>query len=262
VKVIAVANQKGGVGKTTSAINLATEIALKGSKVILIDLDPQANATSGVGSEVVADKADLYDVFLSQQGIKSLVVPTSIKNLSLVAGSRDLVSIEVDIGGRAGREMILKAEIESLAAQFDYVLFDCPPSSGLLTLNALGCAHYLLVPLQAEYYALEGLSQLMMTVDFVTQTFNPSLQILGVFMTMFDARTNLSTQVEGEVERFFGDRLFRTRIPRSVRLSESPSHGLPIALYDGNSIGAKAYRALADEVLARISSPQVRVAVS
>jgi chromosome partitioning protein len=250
--ITAIANQKGGVGKTTSAVSLSAQLALLGFKVLLLDFDPQASATSGLGIEKLPEGSDLYDAFFGKVPFKSIIVDTGVKNLSIIPGSHDLVSLELEIGKAPGRELILKSALRDIEGDFDLIFIDCPPSSGLLTLNALGSAKYVLVPLQAEYYSLEGLSGLLNTISFVQQTFNPGLEMLGVFLTMYDARTNLSVQVLKEAEAFFGDKLLRARIPRNIRLSESPSHGLPIALYDPQSAGAKSYLALAGELIERL----------
>lgn len=251
-QVIALANQKGGVGKTTSAVNLSAELALLGQRVLLIDFDPQANATSGLGVSLREEGDDAFDMFFGRIPLQKILSPSCVEGLWVVPASRDLVGIEIEMGKRAGRELILRSELQLLRDQFDFVLIDCPPSSGLLSLNALGAAQWLLVPLQAEYYALEGLSALMNTVEFVKGTFNPELQLLGVFLTMYDARTNLSAMVASEVSEHFAEQFLEARIPRNIKLSESPSHGIPIALYDGQSAGARAYRALAHEILDRL----------
>jgi chromosome partitioning protein len=245
---IAFANQKGGVGKTTSAVSIGAELAKLGRKVLLLDLDPQCSATSGVGCQPISGSPDIYDLFLGNVGLEGVIIHTPIENLDLIPSSRDLVSLEVEIGKKPGRELILKTGFSLLTKEYDYVLMDCPPSSGLLTLNALGAADKVLVPLQAEYYALEGLSALMSTIKFVQGTFNPQLSILGVFMTMYDSRTNLSGQVEGEARGFFQDLMFEAKIPRSIKISEAPSHGLPIGVYDPASPGAAAYRRLAAQI--------------
>ena len=251
-QVIALANQKGGVGKTTSAVSLSAQLALLGFRVLLLDFDPQASATSGLGIQKHPEGGDLYDAFFGKVPFRDIIVPSSIPNLSVVPGSHDLVSLELEIGRAPGRELILRSAMTDIQADFDLVLIDCPPSSGLLTLNALGCAQSVIVPLQAEYYSLEGLSGLLNTISFVQQTFNPTLQLLGVFLTMFDSRTNLSMQVHQEAERHFADKLFRARIPRNIKLSECPSHGLPICKYDPQSAGAKSYLALAGELIERL----------
>lgn len=248
---IAIANQKGGVGKTTSAVSLSSEIAQMGYRVLLIDLDPQGSATSGVGLTMTQDDADLYDMFFGRLGLGDIITETSIPSLDLVPGSRDLVGLEIELGKADGRELILKSELESLALNYDFIIIDCPPSSGLLTLNAMGAADSILIPLQAEYYALEGLTALIETIEFVRATFNPELTILGVFLTMFDLRTNLSGMVEQEAREYFGELAFSTRIPRNVRISECPSHGIPIGKYDPASAGAVAYCNLAKEVVER-----------
>ena len=249
--IIAITNQKGGVGKTTSAISISAELASSGKRVLLVDFDPQGNATSGLGVEPNEEGGDLYDMFFDRVSLGDILKPSVVDGLMVAPSSKDLVSIELELGKTPGRELILKSEIRMLRSQFDFIIIDCPPSSGLLTLNALGASDSLLVPLQAEYYALEGISGLLDTVNFVQQTFNPALKILGVFLTMFDSRTRLSGQVEDEAREFFGDLIFAQRIPRSIRLSESPSHGLPICKYAPDSAGDKAYRSLTKEILNR-----------
>jgi chromosome partitioning protein len=249
---IAVANQKGGVGKTTSAVSLGAEFALGGSRTLLVDLDPQGSASSGLGVEALPEGDDLYDFFFERKKLSELVKSTEIENLFVIPASRDLVSLELEMGGYEGREAIVRSQLGLFAEDYDYIIFDCPPSSGLLTLNALGASRFVLVPLQAEYYALEGVSSLMDTLSFVRRTFNPDLELLGVFMTMYDGRTNLSAQVEEEARSFFGQRMFDTRIPRSVKLSEAPSHSKPICTYDQNSAGARAYKVLSIEVGERL----------
>jgi len=250
-RVIALSNQKGGVGKTTSAISIASELALAGRKVLLVDFDPQGSATSGLGVEAPEPGEDLYDLFFQRASLGKIIKPTQIQNLFVAPSSKDLVGIEIELGKAPGRELILRSELALLRASYDYVIIDCPPSSGLLTLNALGASDSVLIPLQAEYYALEGISALMTTIDFVRQTFNPELSILGVFLTMFDSRTNLSTQVEKEAGNFFKELMFSSKIPRNIKLSECPSHGMPICLYDPQSSGARAYKELSVEIDAR-----------
>ena len=250
--VIAIANQKGGVGKTTSAVSLSAQLSLLGFSVLLLDFDPQCSATSGCGVNRRAEGEDLYDMFFGGITLDKLITPTILPSLKVVPGSPDLVSLELEIGKMPGRELILKSALADAGKDFDVVVIDCPPASGLLTLNALGAANSILIPLQAEYYSLEGLSALMNTINFVQQTFNPSLSVLGVFLSMFDGRTNLSIQVFDEAQKFFGEKMFKTRIPRNVRLSECPSHGQPICVYDPQSAGSKAYLALTAEVIERL----------
>ena len=254
--VIAVANQKGGVGKTTSSVSIGAQLSLFGFKILLIDLDPQASASSGLGVAQLPEGKDLYDMFFGRVPLSDVVQKSVVEGLDVVPASRDLIGLETELGKAAGRELILRSQINLLHKSYDAVIIDCPPSSGLLTLNALGAAEWILVPLQAEYYALEGISQLMNTVSFVTQTFNPPLSVLGVFLTMFDGRTNLSLDVEREAKSFFSDKMFETRIPRNVRISEAPSHGLPIGMYDPISAGAKAYRELSAEIMMRLGLRQ------
>lgn len=249
--VIAVANQKGGVGKTTSTINISAELALLGRKVLIIDLDPQCSATSGLGVEKHDQGRDMYDMFFRRIALRELIKPTSVENLFIAPSSRDLIGVEVELGQTEGRELILRSELSGITNEYDYIFFDCPPSSGLITLNAMGASDKVLIPLQAEYYALEGLSALLDTIEFVKNTFQPNLSVLGVFVTMFDVRTNLSAQVEDEAKKYFGALMFRERVPRSVRLSECPSHGIPICRYDPGSAGAKAYHYLSLEIDAR-----------
>lgn len=252
--IIAIANQKGGVGKTTSAVSISAELALRGRKVLLVDFDPQGSATSGVGVQPDQDAPDLYDMFFGRASLARLIRQSPIENLDVAPSSSDLVSIEIELGKTAGRELILRSELNLLRTNYEYVIVDCPPSSGLLALNAMGAAEQVLVPLQAEYYALEGITALIKTVEFVKQTFNPRLQVLGVFMTMFDQRTNLAVQVENEASQFFGPVMFSTRIPRNIKLSECPSHAKPICIYDPFSAGAKAYAALTTEIEQRITT--------
>lgn len=250
--VIAISNQKGGVGKTTSAVSLAAALAKLSYKTLIIDFDPQCNATSGLQVDFNEEGEDLYDMFFKRVSLSKVIKETKVKNLMLAPSSKDLISIEAELGKKAGRELILKSEISILSESYDYIFIDCPPSSGLLTLNALGAADWVLVPLQAEYYALEGISGLLNTLDFVRSTYNPELELLGVFLTMFDSRTNLSKQVEDEASDYFKNKLFDTIIPRNVKLSEAPSHGLPISLYAPDSIGAKRYEELGREILRKV----------
>jgi chromosome partitioning protein len=246
-QTIACANQKGGVGKTTTVVNLATYLALAGDRVLVIDLDPQGNATSGFGIDKTRVERSVYDGIVDSADLVELIVPTMVPGLDLIPSSLALAGAEVELAVLAHRERRLAQAIGSTAAAYDYVLIDCPPSLGLLTVNALTAADAVFIPLQCEYYALEGLSQLIATVNLVRDDLNPELAIKGVVLTMFDARTNLSTEVVAEVRRHLGSSVYRTMIPRSVRLSEAPSHGLPIALYSPDSKGAAAYRALSEE---------------
>jgi chromosome partitioning protein len=250
-QTIACANQKGGVGKTTTVVNLATYLALAGERVLLIDLDPQGNATSGLGISRHSTSRSVYDGLIDGVELRDLLAPTQIPNLTIVPSSLALAGAEIELTPLDQRERQLRRLVSPVTESFEYVLIDCPPALGLLTLNALTAAQSVLIPLQAEYYALEGLTQLVATLELVRDNLNPTLSLKGVVLTMYDARTNLSADVAGEVRRHLGGAVFSTIIPRSVRLSEAPSYGLPIALYRPTSPGAEAYRALADEIRRR-----------
>ena len=247
-KVIAVVNQKGGVGKTTTAVNLSAVLAKKGKKVLLIDEDPQGNATSGVGINKNVEKST-YDVIVNDATFEEVVVQTPIKNLFLCPSNINLAGAEVELVSMMSRENRLKEKLESIKDKFHYIIIDCPPSLGLLTINSLTAANSLLIPIQCEYYALEGVGQLMNTVNLIKKQLNKELYIEGVVLTMNDARTNLSTQVVNEVKKFFKDNVYKTVIPRNVKLSEAPSYGMPISVYAPLSKGARCYEKLANELL-------------
>ncbi len=249
-KIISIINQKGGVGKTTTAVNLAAELADKGHKTLLIDEDAQGNSTSGLSKDVKFGK-DLYDVLLDDADAKEAAVKTAVKKLWLLPSSIDLAGAEIEIAGLPEREFLLRKKLAAIKDSYDYILIDCPPSLGLLTLNALVASDSIIIPIQAEFYALEGLSQLVKTVQVVSRKLNPSLHILGILLTMFDGRTNLSLQVAEEVKKYFGSKVFRTVIPRTVKLSEAPSFGEPILTYAPKSKGAEAYKKLSREVVRR-----------
>lgn len=251
-QVLAVVNQKGGVGKTTTVINLAAILAAKGQKVLVIDMDPQANATSGLGFDKNNLSKTIYDVLINHEPIRNVIYDSGRKSLHICPANINLVGAEVELVDVVSRETVLKMAIQDIVDEYQIVLIDCPPSLGLLTVNALTAANGVLVPIQSEYFALEGLTQLMETVSLIKRGLNPSLSIFGVIVTMFDARTQLSHQVASEVRRYFGDKVFRTIIPRNVRLSEAPSYGKAIMEYDPKSKGAESYDALAREVIMRI----------
>lgn len=249
--VVALANQKGGVGKSTTAINLAASLAFQEQRVLLIDLDPQGNATSGLGIDRGSIDISIYDVLLKESPLEDAIEPTSVRNLFVVPATIDLAGAEIELVSMFSRETRLKVAIDELEDDFDIVLIDCPPSLGLLTVNALTAAQEVMIPIQCEYYALEGLSQLLRNVDLVKSNLNPGLKVEGVVLTMYDGRTKLSREVAEQVREYFGDVAFRAVIPRSVRLSEAPSYGEPIEAFDPMSRGAIAYRQLGREFLDR-----------
>ncbi|MBI4542034.1 MAG: ParA family protein [Gemmatimonadetes bacterium] len=254
-RVIAIANQKGGVGKTTSAVNLAASLAAAEKRALLLDADPQANATSGVGLERDGLRLTVYEVLIDNRPLTDVVRRgVHFPLLDVAPASRDLVGAEVELVSRSHRESIMRRALEGVRANYDYILIDCPPSLGMLTLNMLSAADAVLIPIQCEYYALEGLSQLLNTIRLVQRNFNPRLAIDGVLLTMYDARLNLSKQVAEEAKEYFGARMFNTVIPRNVRLAEAPSFGKPILLYDIGSVGAQTYLSVAEELIKRTAS--------
>lgn len=249
-KVVSVANQKGGVGKTTTTVNLSTMLAKKGKKVLMIDTDPQGNATSGIGIEK-ENEYSIYDVLINEIDMRKTVLETQVKNLWICPANINLAGAEVELVSMFSRERRLKEQLDKIKEEFDYILIDCPPSLGLVTLNAFTASDSVLIPVQCEYFALEGLGQLMNTINLVRKHLNKSLYIEGAVLTMYDIRTNLANQVVREVKRYFEDKVYKTVIPRNVKLSEAPSYGMPIVLYDAKSKGAKAYDKLAREFLKR-----------
>lgn len=248
-KIIAVANQKGGVGKTTTSINLSAAMASKGKRILVIDIDPQGNCTSGFGIEKQNLEVSSYDILIDQEPAKNAIIKTKFKNVDLLPASMDLAGAELELVEIPERQNRLKAALAEVKEDYDYILLDCPPSLGLITLNALTASDSFLVPIQCEYYALEGLSQLLNTVKTIKRLYNPSIDLEGVVLTMFDNRLNLTQQVVAEVKKYFPNKVFETAIPRNVRLSEAPSFGMPVLYYDRGSRGSMAYIALARELI-------------
>ncbi len=250
-KIIAFANQKGGVGKTTSAVNIASSLAAKKYSVLLVDCDPQGNATSGLGIRKKSSSGSVYDVIIGRSKTADMVCPTTVKNLSVLPSSMDLVGAEIELIDMADREARLRAALEQVRDSYDFIIIDCPPSLGLLTLNCLTAADGVVIPLLCEFYSLEGISQLTQTIRHVKSRVNPSLELIGVLVNMYDGRLTLTVQVMEEIKRYFGAKLFARPVPRNVKLSEAPSYGVPIDIYDKYSKGARAYEEVTEELIRR-----------
>ena len=250
-RIISVANQKGGVGKTTTAINLAACLALSGQKVLIIDIDPQGNASSGLGVNLRENQKGIYELLADNASLDQVIYPTEIDTLKIIPSSVDLAGAEIELVGRDHREKILSMALNGINAEYEFVVIDCPPSLGLLTLNALTVSQSVLIPMQCEYYALQGLSHLLKTLQRIKTSINPNLKVEGILLTMYDNRTLLTSQVENQVKKYFSEFLMKTIIPRNIRLSEAPSHGKPIVLYANRSKGSDSYVELAKEVIQR-----------
>lgn len=258
-KIIAFANQKGGVGKTTTCINVATYMALMEKKILILDLDPQGNATSAVGINKTKELKTIYDLIDGASAYDEVIQPTIVDNLFIIPSTVDLAGAEVELIQIPQREKVIKRILDEIKDSYDFILIDCPPSLGLITVNALTASDSIIVPIQCEFFALEGLTQLMNTVRLIKYHLNPNLDIEGVVMTMKDKRYNLTNQVSNEIIKFFNKKVYLTTIPRNIRLAEAPSHGLPVALYDANSKGAEAYLSLAEEIMKRNKTPYTKI---